>query len=163
MRSCHLFVLHVLCILLFLYNRPNNIGWLIRKFVLILPLSSVSSCTCFLAGEEAYCGKLLSVRTEILLRINRQAFLWFCMEYLNKVLYFAKSDCFFVNQEQSSVITMLTSRYIRSHAIMQPIVLRDTVLKIEIYLTVFEIVPVHVGKLCKFWCIQVQLSLLFLP
>jgi hypothetical protein len=116
MRSCHLFVMHVLCILLLLYNRPNNIGWVIRKFVLIIPLSAISSCTCFLAGEEAYCGKLLSVRTEILFRIKRQTFLWFSMEYLNKVRYFGKSHFFPMNHEQTSVITTLTVRYIRKHA-----------------------------------------------
>jgi hypothetical protein len=48
-------------------------------------------------------------------RIKRQASFCFSEGYLNKVGYFAKSISF-VNHEQSSVITTLTSRYIRRHA-----------------------------------------------
>jgi hypothetical protein len=48
-------------------------------------LSAVSSFTCSLAEEEACYGKL----TEILFRIQWQAFLWFSMEYFKEVPYYA--------------------------------------------------------------------------
>jgi hypothetical protein len=53
-------------------------------------LSALSIYTCSLAEEEARFGKL----TEILFRIDPQAFLWFSRDYFKEVPYYAKSIFF---------------------------------------------------------------------